>query len=278
MRNAASLRSPLPALARNTDGSSALVEANDVGVAIAAVTSGALAARVARFVAPKAGSKMGRRLIEHPAFGHYAKAPDIGKVGYPYYDTVGDDAQEANYWASSSHWNATVRSAVAPDMSPIDKVHLHLDEALPRGARLLRDAEGRPAFAGLARVFQEGGEALPHVDRLEWDAPAGRFAFTPVCQYAANVYLHMPPWGGELEIWRQKPTQTQYEELRLAGSYGLDRARLGEAAIVIRPRPGDLIIFDAQNVHAVRASHSGARVTVSMFILRAENGEAFIYS
>jgi len=93
----------------------------------------------------------------------------------------------------------------------------------------------------------------------------------------------MPPHGGELAIWDLKPDQDEYEALRIPESdglksYGLKREPLGEPAYVITPRPGDLILFDAQRVHAVYASVGGARVTISFFIVLTAEGELLIYS
>lgn len=237
-----------------------------------------LAARRPEYYVADLAQKMSEQLILHEDFGHYEKAPDIGKVGFPYYDTVYDVETEAAYWEQAMAWNRKLRKTHWPMMSPIDRVHIELDEAWPHGTRLLHDAAGRAAFAGLARVFQAGAQALPHVDRLEWDAPKNRFDFTPVAQIAMNVYLRMPEKGGEVAIWAKKPDQQEHQGLRIPGSYGLNRELLGDPDLVIRPQQGDLLFFDAQNVHAVFPSEGGERVTVSFFILIAPNGAMFIYS
>lgn len=256
-----------------------LADPDDLASALRSVIAGEqLAVRFPDYYPSWLAERMSKRIIEHEDFGHYAKAPDIGKVGFPYYDTVGNADLEPMYWAQAPSWNGKVRSAHWPEMSPIDRVRLELDESWPHGASLLRDAGGRAAFAGLARVFEDGAEALPHVDRLEWDAPIGRFGFEPIAQIAANVYLRMPPAGGELAIWDIKPEQGKHEDLRIPGSYGLKRELLSEPKLVLKPRQGELVFFDARNVHAVYASAGGPRVTVSFFIVLSAEGEAYIYS
>lgn len=237
-----------------------------------------IAVRCPKFYEQQLAEEMSTRLLQHPRFNHYDKAEDIGKVGPPYYDTVGDPELEAKYWADSLEWITTLRAAFRPNLSPIDRLRLELDEQWPKGARLLRDAINRPAFAGLSRVFEDGAEALLHVDRLEWDAPVGRFKFSPVAQVSVNVYMKTPMRGGELAIWRVKPDRHGHEKLRIPGSYGLRRELLGEPDVVIKPQPGELILFDAQNVHAVYRSLGGLRVTISCFVVLSAEGQAFIYS
>jgi hypothetical protein len=48
--------------------------------------------------------------------------------------------------------------------------------------------------------------------------------------------------------------------------YGLDRATLGEPHFSIRPRQGDLLMFDAARVHGVRRVDRGSRVTAACFL------------
>ena len=253
--------------------------AGALGRALNTVLTGrALAVRLPGYYPAEQCDAMSQRLIRHPGFGYYDKAPGIGKVGFPYYDSVGSETREAEYWVEAQQWNSLIRDAFAPALSPVDRVHLELDEAFVRGCRLLRSFEGKPAFAGLARVFEHGSGALPHVDRLEWDAPAHRFSLRPVAQVAVNAYLQMPGEGGEVAIWNWKPSRAKHEALRVPGSYGLDERKLGAPDVLITPTPGDLMVFDAQNVHAVRASKGGIRVTVSLFIVITEGGDVFIYS
>jgi hypothetical protein len=237
-----------------------------------------LAARLPAYYPPALASMMADRLIGHPDFGFYDVAPDIGRVGLSYYDTVNHPDLERQYWAQAQYSNGSIRSALAPAMSPVDRFRVELDEQWPSGVRLLRDSIGRPAFAGLARVFKEGVEALPHTDHLDWDAPPGRFLASPTAQIAMNVYLRLGLSGGQLAIWDVKPDRQQYEKLRLASSsYALDRDLLGEPALVLQPRVGELICFDSRYIHAVLPSFGGIRVSFSLFFL-VLMGQGFVYS
>jgi hypothetical protein len=256
-----------------------VVDTDDMESALNAVRSEqVLAARVRGFYSEAVATELAARLLHHPDLDHYELAPEIGKLGSPYYDSVGNSELECQYWRQAPDWNQKLRQVYFPSASPVDRLHVELDEILPRGLRLLRDASGEPAFAGLVRVFGEGAGADPHTDHLENDAPRGRLAFTPAEQIAVNVHLRSATQGGELAIWSWKPTRDEYDELRIPGWYGLDRSKLSEPTVVVRPEVGDLILFSSHNVHAVLPSRRSPRVTASFFVVIGSNGAAFMYS
>lgn len=256
-----------------------LVESDNLRDALEAVRSGdALAARVPNFYSSGVAGELAETLLHHEELDHYDLAPDIGKLGIAYYDARDNADLEREYRVKAPGWNRKLRDVYFPWASPVDRVHVELDEVLPSGLRLLRTSAGEQMFAGLIRVFGEGAGADPHTDRLEVDAPRGRFDFIPTEQIACNVYLRPAAEGGELAIWSWKPTAEEYEHLRVPGWYGLDRSKLPEPAVVIPPRSGDLILFSSHRVHAVLPSRKSPRVTASLFIVVAPNGGAFMYS
>ena len=86
-------------------------------------------------------------------------------------------------------------------------------------------------------------------------------------QLAINSYLSMTG-GGELELWNLLPSDELYDDARyqFGPTYAIRGEFLPEPDLVIRPEPGDFIIFNAAKVHRVRpVSGDGARVTVSAF-------------
>lgn len=122
-------------------------------------------------------------------------------------------------------------------------------------------------FAGLLRIFGEGSAAEPHQDHFDWDASLHEIyeaTYYPA-QLAANVYLRLPERGGELAIWPVSLRRTEYERMR-KGEYGVDPAQLRAEPVVLTPRLGELILFNARMVHAVYPPELGNRVTWSSFI------------
>jgi predicted 2-oxoglutarate/Fe(II)-dependent dioxygenase YbiX len=148
----------------------------------------------------------------------------------------------------------------------MDELRLALQEHWPAGADFESLHPGKKMFVGMPRVFEKQGGALPHVDRLAWDVPDIAAAQSLRAQIAANVHLRTADKGGEVELWAFRPDQEEYEELRLHGTYGLERAKLPPPDAVVAPHLGDLILFNSNRIHAVRPCTGGPRVTVSCFI------------
>jgi hypothetical protein len=250
----------------------------DLAIGVRALIEGdVLAIRFPGFCDAKYCQSIADLVMAHPDRDHYEQAPDISKLGTPFFDAVVTPEKLQEYWTNASNWAEVVRACMMPSIAPTELLRLVLDERLPGGARLLRNAIGSAAFAGLYRAFERDG-AHPHVDRLERDDDGSSFRFVPTCQLAANIYLQLPRSGGELEIWDFKPSVADYERMRIPNSYGLDRAALQLPTITLAPLPGELILFDAQNIHAVRGSSGRARVTASMFVIGMPDGSFATYS
>jgi hypothetical protein len=224
------------------------------------------AVQIPRYYPEDYSHLIAQRLLNSTLFGHYANAPDIGRVGKAYFETVGDPAVRRQYYEHATEWIQAMRDLCRPFASPMDTFRLQLQEIWPAGATL-ETLEGRPMFVGLARVFESGSGAHPHQDVLARDAPRGcNRAHTIRAQLAANVYLKPPAAGGELDLWLRKPTDEEYEAMRRPGSYGVDRSSLGEPDVILTPASGDLILFNAHNLHAVRSASGGSRITMSTFV------------
>lgn len=213
---------------------------------------------------------VGDRILEDHRLGGYQTedgAGQIKKLGTPLFEVAGSDpARLEQYYATARASIRALRQLSRPFPYPMDRLRLTLQETWPAGAGFEMLHPGRIMNVGMPRVFESGVAALPHVDRLAWDVPDSAKARTLRAQWAANVYLRTAADGGELELWREAPVGEAYAALRLAGTYGLDRSRLGPPQAVIRPQVGDLILFNSNRIHAVRACRGGPRVTASCFI------------
>ncbi|MCT7960711.1 2OG-Fe(II) oxygenase [Laspinema sp. D1] len=226
-----------------------------------------LAQVIPNYFPPSQCQKVAQRLIDNPLFGYYKNsgAENVGRVGTAYFEIENDSYRRELYYAQAIHDIQALREMFRPHWSPIDQLRLDLEEIWPGGANL-ENIEGWLMFVGLGRVMENNAGILPHQDILRRDAPPNcQRASELKTQLAANIYLQTSQ-GGELEIWRRKVTDQEYEALRIPGSYGLDRMRLGPPDLTIKPEMGDLILFDSTNIHAVAPANAGVRVTISCFI------------
>ena len=164
-----------------------------------------------------------------------------------------------------------VRGAV-PELGPIDRLRLELDELWPEGARLSTNG-GHKRFTGIARIMVpdkliDPADGIVHVDSYAGLSSSGTFS--------ANVYLEVPEEGGELEIWPTRPTSWDFlrnhETMAMLHRYQPEpdaqariRAILPRPA-TIRPSVGELIVINTGRPHAVRGFSRGRRVTMQTFI------------
>lgn len=222
------------------------------------------ALRVPNYFSEDMSREIAERLIGSELYGRYVNAPQIGRVGQAFFESQASETSKARYEANAVAWMREIREGCSPFLSPIDKFRVEMDEVWPPGTKL-GSLSSCKLFAGLARHFDEGSEAEPHNDVLAWDAPGDPDAEKVISQLAWNTYLKVPEEGGELTLWDVWPTKDEYEDMRVPGSYGLQRGMLPEAIASIKPEVGEMIIFDPARVHAVEKIIAGSRVTWSCF-------------
>lgn len=249
----------------------AILESGEIGAAEieALLTDAVDMVRIRAFTNPDAAVRIARRLDRHPSHAVYRNTAELERVGESHFET--HDASGATdpdalvaYLDAADRLMEEIRSLCAPEDSPFDALWQMLARTLGIERAVLR---GRFMFAGIVRIFPEGSELLPHNDDFVRDAPGLELAASLQGQLAVNVYLETPLRGGELELWRWRPTREQLARVRLQGSgYGADRSLLPAPDVTVSVSPGDLVVFDAARLHAVRRQAVGRRIGVSCFL------------
>ena len=196
--------------------------------------------------------------------------------GDAFFNTLGKKEIEDRYFASAISLNRELRNLSKPNIFPLDKFRLELDEAWYSGASLLRFGSKALRF-GICRVWDVGAEGLPHQDILRREVPGLPFIKNQKSQLGVNVYLRTANEGGELEIWDHFFSEEDCKQLNIDGSYGFSRNDLPLASQVIKPECGDLIIVNTTRVHAIRKIISGQRITLSGFIGYWGNDKPMFY-
>ena len=196
---------------------------------------------------------------------------DLSKIGHTLFEAVSSQRPDAiaDYLARARHFERLLTEITADiGGSPM----IEAKEVLNRfGAASVLPLQNSTAFAGLVRIVHSGTEILPHQDDLTEDLPGHPFVSaiqaTGGGQLAGNIYLQVPPTGGELVIWDLHLCAEEMAARQIAGSdYGVDPKTLPKPAVVIKPQAGSLILFDSTKMHAVTKPADGLRVSYSFFV------------
>ncbi|MFJ2738338.1 2OG-Fe(II) oxygenase [Streptomyces sp. NPDC087440] len=223
----------------------------------------ALAIHVPGFVPEDVVAAAREKVIDHPEKGGLSQDTSFQRIGFAYSE-ISDEASRDLYHAQARDNIQRMRDLFAPYASPSDTFRAVVDEAWNAGASLL-DIAGRKAFIGICRFQDKGVDLNPHTDALERNLPADG-THRLAAQLSANIYLNIPRQGGELELWGTEPGEDAYNELKGERVWGLERDQLGPPKEVIKPEPGDLLLLNPRQIHAVRPSSDEPRVTLGHFL------------
>ncbi len=237
-----------------------------------------LAIRVPGYCPEPQSEILSQRLLNHHRLFRYSENPNVLGIGMDFWDPCkcgkdeeswlleNPDRLRDRYYEEARPAICDMRRALEPYLSPMDKLRLELQEAWPAGANL-GNVEGRPMFVGVARVFEDGAEAFPHDDKIGRVIPDAPKAQEFLGQLSCNIYLQTSREGGELELWRERLTSETYGRFHMDDStYGVRREELPPSEALLQPQVGELILFDATRLHAVRKVQGSPRVALSCFV------------
>jgi hypothetical protein len=176
------------------------------------------------------------------------------------------------YYAASLKNIRIPRQIIKPNITPIDKLRLELDEVWPKGS-MVANFNGIKNTVGLFRVVPaERSELLaqsPHIDSLP------RNYKDLAAQYTANIYFKVPDIGGELEIWDIEPLSNLEID---KSNFDAEWRNSLPNPLKIKPMGGELIIFNARKPHAVNSFSEGKRLSVQCFLGITHEGTILMWS
>lgn len=99
-----------------------------------------------------------------------------------------------------------------------------------------------------------------------------------VAQLAFNIYIRVPPAGGETVLWRRR-WQPDDEPLRIPGGYGFQEAVAADTqSLTLRPTLGEGFLFDPRHYHTVRQASDGRRISIGCFVGLTDDGRLALWS
>ena len=120
-------------------------------------------------------------------------------------------------------------------------------------------------FVGLSRSMKPGVPLKAHHDMFGRHAPDTPEAASLISQFGVNVYVDVPEVGGELAMWNTEISDEEFLEQR-GDDYAIPLEQLGAHDFSVKPKVGDLILFNARKLHAVLSGKGTDRLTLSTFL------------
>jgi hypothetical protein len=212
-------------------------------------------------------------LLRAPDWAFYeGGSPPLGRLGISQYEH--HEAKEA-YLAAAPRAAARRSEVLAPLADPLALLLGAFGAAWP-GSVAVAEEDGRPYFAG---IFRRGGDGVRiHADWGPRDGP-GWAIERITAQLAWNLYYSSPEVGGELIVY-DYPWEPHVEAHARQRFNDYDPALFTASREVSRtPRPGELIVFNSRNAHAVGSSpDSDTRVSVGSFVGATDDGNLILWS
>lgn len=136
--------------------------------------------------------------------------------------------------------------------------------------------QGRQMHVGIVREINAGLQV--HFDDAVREYAGRLLDAEVVAQLAFNIYVEVPPAGGETVLWRRR-WQPNDEDLRIPGGYGYRDAVAADAqSLTLRPALGEGFLFDPRHYHTVRPATDGRRISIGCFVGLTDDGRLALWS
>jgi hypothetical protein len=151
-----------------------------------------------------------------------------------------------------------------------------LRKAWPAGSQIATNGD-RPYFAGVIRIFKKGAH---HTDSAPRDLPAWSIARIKH-QLSWNLYLTVPEYGGEVQIWdrRWRAEDERAYRFDLATKKGYSPEVVdGCRSVVVSPLVGRFAMFNALYYHTVLdVTGEKPRLAMSSFVGVADESSPLVF-
>ncbi|MFI5925935.1 hypothetical protein ACIA3K_08090 [Micromonospora sp. NPDC051543] len=136
--------------------------------------------------------------------------------------------------------------------------------------------QDRQMHVGIVREINAGLQV--HFDDAVREYAGRLLDSEVVAQLAFNIYVQVPPGGGETVLWRRR-WQPDDEDLRIPGGYGYrESVADGTQSLTLRPTLGEGFLFDPRHYHTVRPATDGRRISIGCFVGLTDDGRLTLWS
>ncbi|RSS50710.1 proline hydroxylase [Streptomyces sp. WAC07061] len=203
--------------------------------------------------------------LRQQVFDSYGKArvdPPVMRFGVGVSDHMADGGVADTYWkALQGHHESWQGLGLSFD--PFRTCREALAVAWPGGVSVGRRG-GVEMGDGVAREPNQGFQV--HFDDALREYEGDLLDEPLIGQFAFNLYLSVPPEGGETVLWRHR-WQPEDEAHRLSARYGFDESVVaGAESIELAPEVGEALLIDPRFFHAVRPSHGDRRIALGFAV------------
>ncbi|MGB3204477.1 MAG: hypothetical protein WBB28_05770 [Crinalium sp.] len=221
------------------------------------------AVRVPNYFIEQECITISERIKKSKYFRAYPGHPSVSRLGLELFECGESEIELAKHQAEAPTLIKEMRRLVHPYISPIDRLRVELDDIWSYGCNLAKLGDQK-VFAGIVREHKKDSPGEPHCDVMGWGF-LGSYKDKPnlINNIAANVYLRTSESGGEIMLWDEWPTQSEYNIERKIDEPVIvgDHKKITQPKLEIRPNLGDLILFNSMRIHAVKKIETGVRMT-----------------
>ncbi|MEW2430380.1 proline hydroxylase [Micromonospora sp. NPDC047644] len=199
--------------------------------------------------------------------------PVVAKFGPAINDHRSAGELREDYWDAASAAEKSWSTLGVSD-SPRDLCLAAFRGAWPDVAPARR--QGREMHVGIVREINAGLQV--HFDDAVREYAGRLLDSEVVAQLAFNIYIRVPPAGGETVLWRRR-WQPDDESLRIPGGYGFQETVAAAAqSLTLRPTLGEGFLFDPRLYHTVRQASDGRRISIGCFVGLTDDGRLALWS
>ncbi|MGO4461413.1 proline hydroxylase [Streptomyces sp. M-16] len=212
---------------------------------------------------------------EFDSYGTNRIHPPVMRFGVGVSDHMADGGVADGYWkALEGHREAWQGLGLSFD--PFRTCREGIARHWPPGMAVGRRG-GREMGDGVAREPNQGFQV--HFDDALREYAEDLLDTPLIGQFAFNLYLSVPPSGGETVLWRHR-WQPEDEAYRLPNaSYGYDEAVVrGTESIELTPEVGEGLLIDPRFFHAVRPSHGDRRIALGFAVGVSASGRLLTWA